>query len=70
MGKMKLSNWSERTPKFWKRIGDTALYGLPLLQTIIMASPLSTDIRLWTGFVLSVLLVGVKMLTKFFKEDS
>ncbi len=68
MSKIKLSNWKEKTPQFWKRIGDTALYGLPLLQAAIMASPLSTDIRLWAGFVLTVLLIGIKTFTKFFKE--
>jgi hypothetical protein len=68
MSKLKLSHWKERTPEFWRRVGNTALYGLPLLQIAIMSSPLSTDVRLWTGFVLTLALVGIKTLTKFLKE--
>jgi len=70
MSKIKLSHWKERTPEFWRNIGNAALYGLPLLQTVVVASPFSAEIRLWATFVLSFALVLVKMVTKLFKEES
>ena len=69
MSKLKLSHWKERTPEFWRKVGNTALYGLPLLQVAVMSSPLSTDVRLWSGFILTLILIGVKTLTKFLKEE-
>ena len=66
---MKLSNWNKRTPKFWRNIGNTAIYSLPLLTTAVMASPLSGDTRQWINFVLTILLVGAKAISKFFVEN-
>lgn len=62
-------NWNKRTPLFWRRIGNTAIYSLPLLTTTIMASPLSIGVRGWLSFVLTIILVGAKAVTKFFVED-
>ena len=69
MSGLKISHWKERTPEFWRKVGNTAVYSLPLLSGTIMASPLSADIRQWLVFGLSVCLVAAKGLTKFLKEE-
>lgn len=66
----KASNFSKVTPKIWKRIGNTAIYSLPLLQTAIMGSPMGGDAKQWVGFGVTVLLVAAKGLTKFFTEET
>ena len=65
----KAGNFNVPTPCLWKRIGNTAIYSLPLLTTAIMASPLSADTRQWCNFVLTVVLVAAKGLTKFFAVE-
>ena len=67
--RMKVKNWNKRTPKFWKRIGDVCIYSLPMLISAIMASPLNADARQWCMFLLTVILVAAKAITKFVAED-
>jgi len=66
----KAGNFNKLTPTFWKRIGNTAIYSLPLLTTAVMASPLDGDTRTWINFGLTILLVAAKGITKFFKEEN
>ena len=65
----KASNLKKRTPKLWCKIGNTAIYSLPLVTSAVMASPLEGDIRQWINFGLTLLLVGAKGTTKFFAEE-
>ena len=62
-------NLGKRTPLFWKRIGDTAIYSLPLLTSAVMASPLDGDVRQWVNFGLTIVLVAAKGITKFMSEE-
>lgn len=66
----KISNFNKPTPLFWKRLGNTAIYSLPLLTSAVMASPMSVDSRQWCNFVLTVVLVLAKALTKFFAYEN
>ena len=66
----KAENFHQLTPKFWKAIGNTAIYSLPLLTAAVMASPLDVETRTWINFGLTILLVAAKGITKFFKEES
>lgn len=65
----KLDNFNKVTPKFWKRLGNTCIYSLPLLQGVIMSSPFNSDTKIWLNFIVGILLVGSKFITKFFSED-
>ena len=65
----KLSNWSKRTPCFWRKLGNTCIYALPLLQGAMMKSPLEGDTRMWVDFILTAVLVGIKAFTKFFTVE-
>jgi hypothetical protein len=65
---MKFSNLKKRTPIFWRRLGNTAIYSLPLATTAVMASPLGSDTRQWITFGLTIILVAAKAVSKFFAE--
>lgn len=65
-----VSNWGKKTPCFYRRLGNIAIYTLlPGLITAIMASPLSLDVKLWFNFILTLALLLLKVLTKFFAEE-
>lgn len=66
----KTENVNKPTPKLWKRIGNTAIYSLPLLTTALMASPVGAEAKQWISFIITILLVGAKGLTKFISEES
>lgn len=65
----KTENLSKQTPKLWKRIGDVAIYTLPMWQAAVIASPLSADARMWIGFGIALLLPAIKGITKFFAYE-
>jgi hypothetical protein len=64
-----VANYYKKTPKSWKRLGDTALFGIPLISTAIIASPLSENVKLWTLFICNITLALVKIVTKFVGEE-
>ena len=66
----KVSNWNKYTPKFWKYLGNACIYSLPLFQGIVMQSPFNSETKIWINFILGVLLVSAKMITKFFAEET
>ena len=65
----KVSNFNKRTPKQLKRIGDACIYGMPLFIGAITGSPMTDSAKVWTIFGLNVILVGVKVFTKFFTDE-
>lgn len=66
----KLSNWSKRTPKFWRRIGNAFNYvGIAAVNGAILGSPLTPEIKLWTNFIVTMIFLTIKGLTKFFAEE-
>jgi len=60
-----VENYYKKTPTFWKRIGDAALLGIPLISTAIVTSPLGDNTKMWAMFICNILLAAVKMITKF-----
>ena len=66
---LKVSNYYRKTPKFWKRLGDSALVGIPLISSALMTAPLPEDIKLWLMFGCNILLAAFKIMTKFIGEE-
>lgn len=62
---LKLSNWSKKTPAFWKKIGDWAIYSQPVVIGVLTGSPFSADVRIWAVFTVSAIFTGLKVFTKF-----
>jgi len=65
---LQINNWTKPSNKKWKLIGDICIYSLPLFLTAVMAAPISEDWKLWINFLLSVILVGAKTISKFTAE--
>lgn len=68
--KICISNWNKPTPLFWKRLGDTCIYSLPLLEGVILSSPLNSEAKMWINFALGIVLVSAKAFSKFFAEET
>lgn len=66
---LKVSNYYRKTPKLWKRLGDSALVGIPLISSAFMTAPLPEDIKLWLIFGCNILLAIFKIITKFIGEE-
>lgn len=62
---IRLSNYYKRTPALWKRIGDAALFGIPLLTGAFASIPMDENTKLWIIGVCNVVLAVVKIITKF-----
>jgi len=62
-----LSNYNRQTPKKWKAIGDTALYSIPIIDSIILAMP-DVSWKIWLVWGWSVLAAIVKIITKYVSE--
>lgn len=67
--KLKISNLRKPSNLYYKRIADVFLYTLPLYQGAIMASPLTEKQKLWYGFILTMIIVTLKGLTKFTSQE-
>jgi len=66
---LKVSNYYKKTPKFWKRLGDSALVGIPLISSALMTAPIPEDLKLWLMFVCNIALAIFKIITKFIGEE-
>lgn len=66
---IRLSNYYKQTPRLWKRIGDTALFGIPLLTAAFASIPMDENVKLWIIGVCNVALALVKIITKFIGDD-
>ena len=69
MQQFKKSNWKKKTNIHWRRLGDTAIYSLPLILTAIMASPLSVTAKGWLNFGVTVILIGLKAFSKLTADE-
>ena len=67
---LKISNLKKPSNLSYKRIADVLLYTLPLYQVAIVASPLTDNAKLWYGFILTMIVVTLKGITKFTAEES
>lgn len=66
---LRVSNYYRKTPKIWKKLGDSALVGIPLISSALMGAPLPEDIKLWLMFGCNILLAIFKIITKFIGEE-
>ena len=64
-----ISNYYKRTPKKWKLIGDICLFAIPILETPILALPISDDIKAWIAPILALILGLAKIITKFLGSE-
>jgi len=64
-----LENYYKKTPKFWKRIGDTALFGIPLITAAIIPMPIEETTKLWIIGVCDLFLALIKIITKFIGDE-
>lgn len=69
MGKFNVKNFDKPTPRLWKRIGNTAIYGLPLLVTAVQKAPWSMETRADIAWYITLLCVLIKIISKFFTYD-
>lgn len=67
MVQFKLDNYHKQTPRHWKAIGDTALYSIPIVDSLLMAMP---DIphKEWLVWGWSVLASAIKIATKYISD--
>ena len=65
-----LENYYRKTPKFWKRIGDTALFGIPLITAAVASIPMDEGIKLWIIGIGDLILALIKIITKFIGDEA
>ena len=64
-----LENLNKPSNKKLKAIADFFLYTLPLYQGAILTLPLSDKNKMWITFVISIIVISLKGLTKFTSEE-
>lgn len=67
MIKFKLENYHKPKPKHWKAIGDTALYSIPIIDSIFMGIP-DFEGKEWLIWGWSLLAAMVKIATKYISD--
>ena len=65
-----LNNYNRKTPRFWKRIGDTALFGIPFITAAITPMPFEETTKLWVIGVCDLILALIKIVTKFIGDEA
>lgn len=66
---MGIKHYYDKTPKKWRKIGDTILVGSGSLSLMVMNLPITDNQKVWANTVINLLGIGGKLLTNFFKED-
>lgn len=64
-----MQNYWKPTPKRYRQLGDSILYGCTALSGMMMGSPLTDNGKLWAIFILNATGVIGKTITNFFKDD-
>ncbi len=67
---MKLKNYYQPTPIFWRKIGDTILLGSASLSTLMMGAPINDHAKTWIVFGINAFGIMGKLITNFFKDDN
>lgn len=67
--KFKISNLKKPSNKIFKRIADTLLYTLPLYLGAVIQVEMNPTTKMRIIFVLTVLTITLKGITKFTAED-
>ena len=67
MVQFKFENYGKRTPAHWKLIGDTALYSIPIIDSLLMAMP-EVEHKAWFVWGWAVLASCIKIATKYMND--
>jgi len=69
MLRLNINNWQQPSEKKFKKIADILLYSLPLYLGAVMASPMDETLKLWVNFGITFVIITVKTISKFTKEE-
>ena len=65
MTTLKLSNLNKPSDPKWQKIGDIALFAIPIYIPIVMGLPINDLLKSWIMAGLSFVLGTVKIISKF-----
>lgn len=63
----KFENYNKKTPPHWKAIGDTALYSIPIIDSLIVLIP-EIPAKVWIVVGWTFIAAVVKIITKYITE--
>lgn len=66
---LSIDNLNKPSNKRFKAVADFFLYSLPLYLGVILALPISEDLKLWINAGVTFVIVTLKGLSKFSGED-
>jgi hypothetical protein len=66
---LSFDNLSKPSNKNYKKWADLALYLLPVYLSALIATPLNDTVKLWATFIVTVITVTIKGLTKFTTDE-
>jgi len=66
---LSVNNFSKPSNKNWKKVADFFLYSLPLYLGAILALPLTEETKLWLNFGITMVIITLKSISKFTKEE-
>ena len=69
MVKLSHKNLTKPSNRKWKKVADIVLYTLPLYLGAIMALPISDECKMWVNFVVTMIVVTIKGISKFTLEE-
>jgi len=67
---LSLDNLNKPSNKKWKSVADFFLYTLPLYQGAIITLPITDNQKMWITFMVSIVVISLKGLSKFTEEKS
>jgi len=62
---LQLSNLNKPSDPKWSRIGNIALYAIPLYLPIILSLPISDSTKAWISPLFTAVLATIKIVSKF-----
>jgi hypothetical protein len=65
----KYSNRKKKTPKRWRKLGNSLLVAIPFMELTIRQSPLSEEAKNWIIFITGLTFIASKFLTRWFHND-
>lgn len=68
--RLNIKNFNKPSSKKFKLIADAILYTLPLYLGAIMTSPLSDSAKLWFNFIVTMLIITIKTISKFTTDET
>ena len=68
--KLHVDNLKKPSNKKFKLIADMILYTLPLYLGAIMSLPLSDNTKLWINFIVTIVTITIKTISKFTTDET